>query len=214
MSFPPKGVEAAYLTNVSDVVHTICYSLLLLNTDLHVADLDQKMTRSQFLKNTLPTIRKMAQDYLDPNLTVRQQCEPRRGSIPWQTQRSPSPLAFESRLSGDAPSSSSRQGNRPPLPRAMSDEAALSSPSPYDGRSHDASELLVNAPHEGTLKNWEEAMEAILKEFYLSIRQLRLPLHGSSETQLQGQPSSTSLSAVSNFMRRTGSVMSKTPFGG
>lgn len=169
------------------------------------------MTRSQFLKNTLPTVRQMAQDRSDPNLTVRQQREPRRGSIPWHTQRSPSPLAFESRLSGDAPSSSSRQGNRPPLPRSTSDEAALSSPSPYDGRSHDASELLVNAPHEGTFKSWEEAMEAILKEFYLSIRQLRLPLHGSSETQLQGQPSSTSLSAVSNFMRRTGSVMSKTP---
>ena len=43
-----------------DVVHTITYSVLMLNTDLHVADLDQRMTRNQFVKNTLPTIRSIA----------------------------------------------------------------------------------------------------------------------------------------------------------
>ncbi|KAG4305770.1 hypothetical protein PORY_000680 [Pneumocystis oryctolagi] len=41
-----------------DIVHPIAYSLLLLNTDLHVADLTQgqKMTKSQFVQNTLSTI--------------------------------------------------------------------------------------------------------------------------------------------------------------
>ncbi|KIW28640.1 uncharacterized protein PV07_08284 [Cladophialophora immunda] len=45
----------------SDVVHTICYSILLLNTDLHLADIDQKMTKAQFVRNTLPTIKRVAQ---------------------------------------------------------------------------------------------------------------------------------------------------------
>ncbi|KAH0835206.1 Sec7 domain protein [Fonsecaea pedrosoi] len=45
----------------SDVVHTICYSILLLNTDLHLADIDQKMTKVQFVRNTLPTIKRVAQ---------------------------------------------------------------------------------------------------------------------------------------------------------
>lgn len=50
------------LTRALDVVHTICYSILLLNTDLHLADIEQKMTRPQFVRNTLPTIHRVAID--------------------------------------------------------------------------------------------------------------------------------------------------------
>lgn len=38
------------------VVHHLAYSVLLLNTDLHVADLGGHMTRSQFVHNTLHTL--------------------------------------------------------------------------------------------------------------------------------------------------------------
>jgi PH/SEC7 domain-containing protein len=34
----------------------VCYSLLLLNTDLHVADLSTRMSRNQFVRNTLAVI--------------------------------------------------------------------------------------------------------------------------------------------------------------
>jgi PH and SEC7 domain-containing protein len=39
-----------------DVVHAISYSLLLLNTDLHVADISTRMSRSQFVRNTFAVI--------------------------------------------------------------------------------------------------------------------------------------------------------------
>lgn len=40
-----------------DVVHAVAYSLLLLNTDLHVvSDWANKMTKSKFIKNTMETI--------------------------------------------------------------------------------------------------------------------------------------------------------------
>ena len=42
----------------------MCYSLLLLNTDLHMADIESKMTRGQFVKNTLPTITAVVEDEL------------------------------------------------------------------------------------------------------------------------------------------------------
>ena len=45
-----------------DVVYTICYSILLLNTDLHMAGIERKMTRAQFVKNTLTTIRSVVVD--------------------------------------------------------------------------------------------------------------------------------------------------------
>ncbi|KPV74837.1 uncharacterized protein RHOBADRAFT_53773 [Rhodotorula graminis WP1] len=41
----------------SDVVHAVSYSLLLLNTDLHVVDSTTRMTRQQFIRNTLDAIR-------------------------------------------------------------------------------------------------------------------------------------------------------------
>lgn len=38
------------------VVHAVSYSLLLLNTDLHVAELASRMSRNQFVRNTLTAI--------------------------------------------------------------------------------------------------------------------------------------------------------------
>jgi len=44
-----------------DIVHAVSYSLLLLNTDLHVADLVSRMSKSQFVKNTLTAIQMQLQ---------------------------------------------------------------------------------------------------------------------------------------------------------
>ncbi|QSL66822.1 hypothetical protein MERGE_001209 [Pneumocystis wakefieldiae] len=58
-SFSKRWHECNTSSNLTpDIVHAIAYSLLLLNTDLHVADLThgQKMTRNQFVENTLTTI--------------------------------------------------------------------------------------------------------------------------------------------------------------
>lgn len=61
----------------TDVVHTICYSILLLNTDLHLADIDQKMTKNQFVRNTMPTIHRVAVDAAPDSFGV-----PRAGDRP------------------------------------------------------------------------------------------------------------------------------------
>ena len=41
----------------ASVVHAVSYSLLLLNTDLHIAELQSRMSKAQFVRNTLDTIR-------------------------------------------------------------------------------------------------------------------------------------------------------------
>ena len=43
---------------IQDVVHAISYSIFLLNTDLHVVDISssQRMTRQQFIRNTMNTV--------------------------------------------------------------------------------------------------------------------------------------------------------------
>ncbi|KAJ3823819.1 hypothetical protein EV361DRAFT_794093 [Lentinula raphanica] len=45
----------------SNLVHAVAYSLLLLNTDLHVADLTSRMSRNQFVRNTLAAVQMQLQ---------------------------------------------------------------------------------------------------------------------------------------------------------
>lgn len=43
---------------IADIVYAVVYSLLLLNTDLHVAQGSHaRMTRSEFIRNTMSTVR-------------------------------------------------------------------------------------------------------------------------------------------------------------
>jgi PH/SEC7 domain-containing protein len=44
------------LTVSPDVVHAVTYSILLLNTDLHVVETTTRMTSKQFVRNTMSTI--------------------------------------------------------------------------------------------------------------------------------------------------------------
>jgi hypothetical protein len=44
------------LNVITGVVHAVTYSMLLLNTDLHVAELATRMSRQQFVRNTLNAI--------------------------------------------------------------------------------------------------------------------------------------------------------------
>lgn len=49
------------LYNSIDVIHTVAYSMLLLNTDLHIVN--DKMTKSSFIKNTMETIHLVADQH-------------------------------------------------------------------------------------------------------------------------------------------------------
>ncbi|KAJ9048225.1 hypothetical protein DSO57_1037152 [Entomophthora muscae] len=54
--FKSQGKGSPFPSNVSDVVYAVSYSILLLNTDLHVARNHHKMSRSDFIKNTMSAI--------------------------------------------------------------------------------------------------------------------------------------------------------------
>ncbi|KAF3004980.1 hypothetical protein E8E13_008208 [Curvularia kusanoi] len=193
-----------------DVVHTICYSILLLNTDLHVADIETRMTRSQFVKNTLPTVTRVCRDATKADETLRPKSTHfRRGSLPWNEKSEPTtPNGEQTAFPADAAEepveskrARSRLSVRPPL-RSGSD-GILS----FDSAGSE-SHTLVNTPYNGPMKGWEMQIEMVLKDFYESIKKERLPLHGSSN--LHHQPSNNNLS-VAGVLRRTPSVLSKAP---
>jgi hypothetical protein len=196
------------------VVHTICYSILLLNTDLHMADIESRMTRSQFVRNTLPTVTRVCQDAVKVTgaETLRPQSTHfRRPSLPWNDKSEPtSPNAEVTTFPADVVEESaenkrtrSRLSIRPQM--RSGSEGFLSSDSAVN-----ESNMLVNAPYNGPLKGWEFQVEVVLKEFYDSIRKQRLPLHGASNLAVHPQTSSNNLS-VSGMLRRTPSMLSKAP---
>ncbi|KAL8746686.1 MAG: hypothetical protein Q9190_001340, partial [Brigantiaea leucoxantha] len=200
----------------TDVVHTICYSILLLNTDLHVAEIEQKMTRTQFIKNTLPTIHRVAADAAPDGFESRRASTlPARNWAESPSGRGSSPAYHRSSSEGRR----SYEGRRPSyrLSSRPSDQAThVISQSPsrieQDTPTDDCGPL-VKAPFHGKMSAWEGQVEIVLKDFYHSVRQQRLPLHRSEpiEPTDPPPPANSSLSLMtSSMLRRTPSMLSKT----
>lgn len=185
---PSHGFKA------TDVIHTICYSIMLLNTDLHLADIEQKMTRSQFVKNTFGTIRQALLES-KPDAFQRPSVLPDKSPM----------LGADQKEHAEQDRSSIRHSFRP-SPRLDVSNA--------DG-SGDCGPL-VRSNFSGSAKAWEEQVEQVLKGIYASIRDDRLPLFGADggrEKQLGAGPSHNNLS-VTGALRRTPSVLSKAPSEG
>ena len=204
------------IANISaDVVHTICYSVLLLNTDLHQAEIETKMTRQQFLKNILPTVRRVVMDAAPNAFTnARASTLPPARALADSSQaniKSPTfPETSEGRRSFEGQRPAYRLSQRP------SDHTAYTSTPPQSPLDFTSSLKdtgpLVKTPFHGKLSTWENQVEIVLKDFYNSIRQNPLPLHGveAKEPAAETQQSSHGLSAMTNSMlRRTPSVLSK-----
>ncbi|TWU78234.1 hypothetical protein ED733_008063 [Metarhizium rileyi] len=179
---PTHGFKA------TDVVHMICYSIMLLNTDLHVADIESKMTRSQFIKNTMTTITQAVAESA-PEAFVRPTILPEKNPM----------LSSETkRLTAD-PYRTSRHSFRPP-PRTESNT-----------NDHDDCGPLVKSPYSGPKKGWEEQVEIVLKSIYASIRDQRLPLFGAEQDRnMNAAPPQSSLSVI-GLLKRSPSVLSKAP---
>ncbi|TGJ78635.1 hypothetical protein E0Z10_g10128 [Xylaria hypoxylon] len=185
----------------SDVVHTMCYSIMLLNTDLHIADIEQKMTRSQFIKNTMPTITRAAVGST-PETLSRSSILPPKNSL-----LSPSDSEITTPGEGE-PEKPSWRASFKPLPRS---ESALGFHAD-SGVSTDTCGPLVKAPFEGHIRAWEGQVEIVLKDIYISIRDERLPLFGADPNHQQPQPQSGL--AVISRLKRSPSVLSKAPSEG
>ena len=213
-TFPNVSVIMANIS--ADVVHTICYSVLLLNTDLHQAEIETKMTRQQFLKNILPTVRRVVTDAAPDAFTnARASTLPPARVLADSSQvniKSPTyPETSEGRRSFEGQRPAYRLSQRP------SDHTAYTSTPPQSPLDFTTSLRdtgpLVKTPFHGKLSTWENQIETVLKDFYNSIRQNPLPLHGNEakEPASETQQSSHGLSAMtSSMLRRTPSVLSKT----
>lgn len=166
----PGGVYGS-----ANIVHAVSYSLLLLNTDLHVADLSTRMSRSQFVRNTLTAI----QTQLNPaspdlgssssaDLTSYDDCSVRGGAAEDNTDGVPT---IRSKRSDSITSWNSV--SRDPvtgMPTTPSNASIMngSTNSFHNGNGHDVGTPTTSAPTYG--RAWEVEMESLLKEMYNAIK--------------------------------------------
>lgn len=172
------------------------------------------MTRTQFLKNILPTVRRVVMDAApDAFVNARASTLPPARAIPETSATGTNPTN-----PNEENSRRSFEGQRPAyrLVQRPSDHTAYTTTTPstpidYATSMGDCGPL-VKTPFHGKLSTWENQVEVILKDFFNSIRQQPLPLHGSEATEPIPEPpqSANSLSAMTgNMLRRTPSMLSK-----
>jgi Pleckstrin homology domain/Sec7 domain len=186
-------------------VHTICYSILLLNTDLHLADIGQKMTRVQFIRNTLPTIRHIASDStIDGATTIRAGTWPKpdpTSELSSSLPRSPT-LPAESR-----PGRSSIDEAIPFIGSTRAGDRIMRESSGDGDHSPNDAGPLVTAPFVGSIRAWESQIETVLKRVYTSISRDKLPLFGAKAETVEA--SNNLLNITGNILRRSPSTLSK-----
>lgn len=184
-----------------------------------MADIEQKMTRSQFIKNTMPTIRRVAMDAAPDSFDTRRgsMLPPSKGQAvephsPHLKSATTFPLESRGRsASMDIPQRPTYRTTSRPSDNSAHEPLSPNKPAPldYDTPLDDCGALVL-APFHGRLSMWEAQVEIVLKDFYNSIRQQRLPLSSSEERAAEPYPSSNSLSAfTSGMLRRTPSMLSK-----
>ncbi|KAI9463546.1 hypothetical protein BJY52DRAFT_1252141 [Lactarius psammicola] len=183
-----------------NVVHAVAYSLLLLNTDLHVAELATRMSRGQFVRNTLFTI----QIQLQPNRSVQgstsdlvqsdRDADSIRGpgsegsdigtsTLRSQAKRSDSITSWNS-ITRDAALAnlfvgSPAPGNTSSLPNDSTASVTASATSGTEAKT--PSTLVSSVVYD---RNWESDMESLLKDMYNAIKsqQILQPLSSRTST--------------------------------
>jgi len=177
--------------NVLGVVHSVSYSLLLLNTDLHIAELASHMSRGQFVRNTLSAVNDQirpptsasspsvslnpAARSSSPDLTTPQEESPlTRGQSMESTDTGVSTLRMRTKRSGSLHSwkSGSREGfgglmmgnsSTPQLASSSATTASsFSAPIPQNGSLRIATSGSVTYG-----RAWENDMETLLKVRFL-----------------------------------------------
>ncbi|KAF8893380.1 hypothetical protein BD779DRAFT_1046084 [Infundibulicybe gibba] len=180
------------------------YSLLLLNTDLHIAEISTRMSRNQFVRNTLTTIQIQLQptppgQISSSDLTYDDCSSSLRGTGSDGTETLSRSKRSDSIASWNSVSRDAIMASPPPQ-----NHASPPDPQPSNGSTPS---IQISTGHEYRPpsrnlvygRGWESDMEALLKEMYNAIKsqQILQPLNSNLT-----RPSMSSLSpGNSNIMR-------------
>ncbi|KAI8968939.1 hypothetical protein BDF20DRAFT_892384 [Mycotypha africana] len=161
------------------IIHAIVYSLLLLNTDLHVAQGDyKKMTRAAFVKNTMDAI----YSQLDENTTTPALIDDNINDIPLSDDHRASGISFQSfdwmHHLHRTPSNHSAFSTRSNATTTHTTACIQPSETPFFSQNTTLA-LTVGS------KAWQMEMKNLLKELYTNIRNSQISTPDSPATSIR-----------------------------
>ncbi|KAF8493600.1 hypothetical protein JB92DRAFT_1163112 [Gautieria morchelliformis] len=177
----------------ASVVHAVAYSILLLNTDLHIADLSTHMSRNQFVRNTVQAIQSQIRTapnlerastpdlmYDDASSAHAEGSEVGGSTVRSRPKRSSSVHSWTS-VSRDAISStgtsSTAQLTTSPIGPASQNASTVSVQTPTSGQIPASAEPRIRtAGSQSSVtsivygRNWDGEMESLLRDMYAAIK--------------------------------------------
>lgn len=172
------------------VVHTVTGAMLMLNTDLHIADLQKHMSRHDFVHNSMRAIQESmpAERELTPDFTKNpNDSGSLRNLDPSSANQSTTSIRMRTPSAATTPRNASGS-----LASPVSD---LTSISTQDLRSRATSSTTVNSFT--YTKAWEAEAETLLKEIYTNVRNERILLPMASHHPDTDRQSTVSLGGLS-----------------
>ncbi|KAG0339897.1 hypothetical protein BG004_006630 [Podila humilis] len=159
-----------HLLGSKDIVHAITYSILLLNTDLHIVQQSTKMSRSAFVKNTLQTV----------------QAQVHSADRPSDDLGSSHGLSLTRTGTGELSVNGSGGKKRTPSVKSWKSGQSHQSRSSKMGADPKA-----NGGH-GNGKYWMSELESLLKDIYSTVKSHQILLPTSTQSQTPSTPTSSS----------------------
>ncbi|PWN21755.1 hypothetical protein BCV69DRAFT_281683 [Microstroma glucosiphilum] len=167
----------------ADSVHAVVFSLLLLNTDLHVADISERMTKSQFVKNTLSALREASSTDQELGMPLSPPKSHNRGAVfdPTLSQHSEmdsDTMSFQSRSFRPEQNDSSSLADSSRPTRRDSISSLTPQHQGGGGGSFSKGTFSRSSPVPGTHSKGDADLEAVLKEMYIAVKsdRIRLPM--------------------------------------
>ncbi|KAL1408171.1 hypothetical protein Q8F55_004976 [Vanrija albida] len=153
------------------IVHTVTAAMLMLNTDLHIAELAKHMSRTDFVRNAMRAIQ---ESMPDREMSPEPGLASDSGSLRHLDSHSAAQSTSSIRLRAASANLGSTPRNASGSLASPVSEVSLSSPSTQDLRSRGASSTTVNSFT--YTKAWEVEAETFLRDIYTNVRNERILL--------------------------------------
>lgn len=181
----------------ADVVHSVAFSLLLLNTDLHVADTHEHMKRTQFVRNTLAALAELYPEYT--------WLGSEHGAPLW---RSASRLRWaaapDSSNSDDASGAASLELTASAAVCSRGAAVVRRATSPHTSPRTSLELVMAGG---GAADKWPTVVAGILRELYTAVQERPLTLHRALCTPAAGTaPGERTNTARDGALSRSGSM--------
>ncbi|GAA97747.1 uncharacterized protein L969DRAFT_55427 [Mixia osmundae IAM 14324] len=174
-----------------DLIHAVVYSILLLNTDLHVVESTTRMSRNQFVRNTMSAI------YEQPEAqrTVDAMGDARKNAIDkWTASLAQTDGTMHRSSSASSALSGGQDSVLDADPADQSMSSAKSNLQPAALRRGSTDDASNRQEVEPFTKAWDVHMESLLRDLFQSIRSKPVyqnSAHADDASSMSSRPGST-----------------------